>query len=227
METVSSTVSAGTASISASSSSFSSSSASDNRPSTLATVPSSSSLSSSSPPSSLSSITESTRIEQYSPTLLDLIWESIITPGAGPGLIASTNASLLILFCTLIYLTVSGLYSIHLLILMVLCIGLLLSFNWFISMTNSNPPSSEHKNEHDAYDSKDNDHIKEGQKQHTEEGSSSSSLGSIDPIPHEPRMMGEKYSSSTSPSTPTNNSSITYESESNLSGPGDESKKDK
>jgi hypothetical protein len=94
-------------------------------------------------------------------------------------------------------------------------------------MTNSNPPSSEHKNEHDAYDSKDNDHIKEGQKQHTEEGSSSSSLGSIDPIPHEPRMMGEKYSSSTSPSTPTNNSSITYESESNLSGPGDESKKDK
>jgi hypothetical protein len=66
------------------------------------------------------------------PTLLDSIWQSIITPGAGPGLVATINGSLLLLILIVLVLSVLGWFDMHLMVLMFLSIGLLLSLNWCV-----------------------------------------------------------------------------------------------
>lgn len=66
------------------------------------------------------------------PTFLDSILESIITPGAGSGLVLSVNISLITLLAVLLYFAVSGLADAHIATLAVLAVGLLCAFNWFI-----------------------------------------------------------------------------------------------
>jgi hypothetical protein len=66
------------------------------------------------------------------PTFLDSILESIITPGAGSGLVLSVNISLAALLAVLLYFAVSGLADAHIATLAVLAVGLLCAFNWFI-----------------------------------------------------------------------------------------------
>jgi hypothetical protein len=68
------------------------------------------------------------------PTLLEAIWQSIVTPGVGKGLAASINASLLTLIATLLGLLATSGYSIHYVVLLVLSTGLLLSVNWYVRM---------------------------------------------------------------------------------------------
>lgn len=66
------------------------------------------------------------------PTMLDSILESIITPGAGSGLVLSVNVSLVVLLAVLLYFALSGLADAHIMTLAVLAVGLLGAFNWFI-----------------------------------------------------------------------------------------------
>lgn len=73
-----------------------------------------------------------------SPTLLDAIWESIVTPGAGPGLIATINGALLVLLAVCAYFAASGVVPTHLAVLAALAVGLLVSFNWFLSLVAAN-----------------------------------------------------------------------------------------
>jgi hypothetical protein len=63
-------------------------------------------------------------------TLLDTVWESIITPGAGPGLIATINGSLIALILITMIMMLLGLADIHLFVLLFLSLGLLASVNW-------------------------------------------------------------------------------------------------
>ena len=73
----------------------------------------------------------------HAPTLLDAVWESIVTPGAGPGLVAAVNISLATLLAALAYLWLGGLGSGHLAVLAALALGLAASFNWFIAQTRA------------------------------------------------------------------------------------------
>ena len=71
------------------------------------------------------------------PTLLDMLWDSIATPGAGPGLIYSVNGSLSVFLAALAYFLAVGEWEgvgIHLAILCFLALGLLVSFNVFVGM---------------------------------------------------------------------------------------------
>lgn len=63
-------------------------------------------------------------------TFFDVIWDSIITPGAGPGLIATINGSLLVLMGTVVWYTMAKEFNIHLMVILFLALGLLLSLNW-------------------------------------------------------------------------------------------------
>ena len=72
----------------------------------------------------------STRTEP-APTFFDTIWESIATPGAGPGLTYTLNASLCLLLLCLAYFSWRGLGDVHMAVLAALCVGLLVSFNAF------------------------------------------------------------------------------------------------
>ena len=65
-------------------------------------------------------------------SLLDDIFQSVITPGAGPGLIATINGSLLVLVLVLLGMIICGIGEIHAVVLLAFAIGLLLSFNYFI-----------------------------------------------------------------------------------------------
>lgn len=65
-------------------------------------------------------------------TLLDDILQSVLTPGAGPGLIATINGSLIVLVLVLIAMIICGIGELHAAILLVFAIGLLASFNYFI-----------------------------------------------------------------------------------------------
>lgn len=66
-------------------------------------------------------------------TFVDAIIASILTPGASSGLIATINVSLLLLLVVLFVLFLTGSADIHALVLGVLAVGLLLSFNHFMS----------------------------------------------------------------------------------------------
>ena len=73
------------------------------------------------------------------PTLFDMIWTSIATPGAGPGLIAAVNGSLCIFLAAIAYFSAVGDWDgigPHMAILCFLAIGLLISFNIFIEMVS-------------------------------------------------------------------------------------------
>ena len=73
------------------------------------------------------------------PTLLDMLWNSIATPGAGPGLIAAVNGSLCMFLTALGYFSAVGDWEgvgFHMSVLCFLAIGLLLSFNMFILMVS-------------------------------------------------------------------------------------------
>lgn len=67
-------------------------------------------------------------------TFLDSVLQSIITPGAGPGLIATINGSLILLILIVAVLSILGWFDLHLVILAALSVGLLLSINWYLSM---------------------------------------------------------------------------------------------
>jgi hypothetical protein len=66
---------------------------------------------------------------QPAPTYLDAVWESISTPGAGPGLVLALNGSLAALLLCLAYFWWRGLGSVHVAVLAALCVGLLVTFN--------------------------------------------------------------------------------------------------
>ena len=65
-------------------------------------------------------------------SFLGNLWSSIFTPGPTPALVVATNASFaalqLVLFA-LLFLT----YSIHFVVLSLLCAGLWLAINWFVT----------------------------------------------------------------------------------------------
>ena len=65
-------------------------------------------------------------------SFLEDLWNSIFTPGPTPTLLVATNASFAALLLLLLILLVAT-YSIHFLILSVLCAGLWWSINWFTS----------------------------------------------------------------------------------------------
>jgi hypothetical protein len=98
-----------------------------------------SSAASSSPPAAADADEDGAQLPEAtavapSPTLLDSIWDSIVTPGAGPGLIASINGSLLLLMGVLAYLALTGEWpSEHLIVMLLLATGLLLSVNWCVT----------------------------------------------------------------------------------------------
>lgn len=69
------------------------------------------------------------------PSLLESIWHSIITPGVGPGLLASINAALLTLVATLAVAMLAD-FSIHYVVLLVLGLGLLGSVNWCVAASS-------------------------------------------------------------------------------------------
>ena len=71
------------------------------------------------------------------PTLLDAVWESITTPGAGPGLVATLNASLFALLLCLAYFWWRGLGDVHMAVLAALCLGLLVTFNAFFGQATA------------------------------------------------------------------------------------------
>ena len=66
-------------------------------------------------------------------TFLDDVLESIMTPGASPGLVAAINGSLLLLVLILVVLIVTGAADIHTGVMLFLAVGLLGSVNFFIS----------------------------------------------------------------------------------------------
>ena len=68
-------------------------------------------------------------------TLMDSIWESIITPGASPTLIATINGVLALLLCSLAYFCTTYVYSPHLVVMGVLALLLLVAFNLFVSFS--------------------------------------------------------------------------------------------
>lgn len=79
-------------------------------------------------------------------TLLDSVLQSIVTPGAGPGLVATINVSLLALLVTLALLVVTGDADVHTAIMGVLALGLLGSLNYLVGVL--------HQVEHGAADAK-------------------------------------------------------------------------
>jgi hypothetical protein len=66
-------------------------------------------------------------------TLLDLVWASIVNPGASPTLIATINVVLAVLIFSLAYFCTTYVYSPHLIAMVVLALLLLVSFNVFVS----------------------------------------------------------------------------------------------
>ena len=60
------------------------------------------------------------------------LWNSVFTPGTTPTLLVATNASFAALQLLLIVLLIAT-YSLHFLVLSVLCGGLWWSINWFVS----------------------------------------------------------------------------------------------
>lgn len=65
-----------------------------------------------------------------SKTVLDSIWDSVVTPGASSGLIATINAALIVQMLIFGYLLISGWYSIHIIVMIVLSFVMLILFNW-------------------------------------------------------------------------------------------------
>jgi hypothetical protein len=65
------------------------------------------------------------------PTLMEAIWNSIITPGVAPGLVSSINGTLLLLIATLLGMLLLGDFSVHYVVMLFLSTGLLLSVNWY------------------------------------------------------------------------------------------------
>lgn len=63
-------------------------------------------------------------------SFLEELWNSIFTPGTTPTLLIATNASFAALQLVLLALLLAT-YSVHFLILSVLCMGLWVAINWF------------------------------------------------------------------------------------------------
>ena len=68
------------------------------------------------------------------PTLIDSIWLSVVTPGAGPGLVLAVNGALCALLLALLYFAAAGLGDAHVAALAAVALGLLASFNWFVAV---------------------------------------------------------------------------------------------
>jgi hypothetical protein len=75
--------------------------------------------------------------DMAAPTLIDSIWLSIVTPGAGPGLVLAVNAALGALLLALAYFAATGLGDAHVAALAALAVGLLASFNWFVAVAEA------------------------------------------------------------------------------------------
>ena len=67
------------------------------------------------------------------PTLLDSVLQSILTPGAGPGLVATINGALVALLVTLVGLAATGNADVHIVVMGCLALGLLASINLLVS----------------------------------------------------------------------------------------------
>ena len=65
-------------------------------------------------------------------TLLDSVLGSIVTPGAGPGLVATINGVLVILLLALLAFAWNGAADVHTAVIAFLALGLLGSVNYFI-----------------------------------------------------------------------------------------------
>lgn len=65
---------------------------------------------------------------------LDEVIDSVFTPGAGPGLAATVNGSLVLLIGVLIAFSVYTGGDLHAGIMAALALGLLGSFNWYLRM---------------------------------------------------------------------------------------------
>lgn len=74
---------------------------------------------------------------QPPPTLLDSVLSSVLTPGAGPGLVTSINAALLALVATLAGLVYTGDADVHTAVLAGLALCLMASVNVFVAMVGA------------------------------------------------------------------------------------------
>jgi len=73
-------------------------------------------------------------------TLLDDVWDSIATPGAGPGLIASINASLFAVVALAVAHWLWAGFNIHICVLAAIAVCLGGALNWYISMVRTSAP---------------------------------------------------------------------------------------
>lgn len=65
-------------------------------------------------------------------SFIEELWNSVFTPGPTPTLIVATNASFAALQLLLLVLLIAT-YSIHFVVLSILCGGLWFSINWFVA----------------------------------------------------------------------------------------------
>ena len=71
------------------------------------------------------------------PTALEHVWDSIVTPGAGPGLLWTINVAGVSLILFALYCCSTYVYTIHLPILAALCLCLLAGVNWLAAVGGS------------------------------------------------------------------------------------------
>jgi len=70
-------------------------------------------------------------------TFIDNVIDSIVTPGASSGLVATINGALILLLLTLAAMGINGSADMHALVLGFLALGLLGSLNYYISLVRS------------------------------------------------------------------------------------------
>lgn len=71
------------------------------------------------------------------PTALEQVWDSIVTPGAGPGLLWTINIAGVSLILFALYCCSTYVYTIHLPVLAALCLCLLAGVNWLAALGGS------------------------------------------------------------------------------------------
>lgn len=83
-------------------------------------------------------------------TVMDDVIDSIMTPGAGPGLVATINGALLLLVGILVFMIVKGTADIHTGVMLFLAMGLLASVNFFVIQLHAAEEASETDSSADA-----------------------------------------------------------------------------
>jgi hypothetical protein len=75
-------------------------------------------------------------------TVLDDVWDSIATPGAGPGLIASINAALFALVVVAVGHWLWAGFNVHIAVLATLAVCLGGALNWYVGMVRAEEPAA-------------------------------------------------------------------------------------